>query len=504
MRAPRVSTSRRKVVIAFHAAVLTLALAACDGPAAADPGTGEPTVTGPTVAAPSACQVTYRAAVGPAGYTADVTVTEAGGNIAPWTVGFDLGAADQRLSHGWSADWTQSGTQVTAVVKDAALAAHTPATIGFNATGNPTAAPSQFTLNGVPCRVTASADGTPIQAGPARTPSLKVSGRKLVDAGGSTVQLAGVNRSGGEFSCVKGGSIWDGPMDDQSIAAIASWDVNTVRLPLNEDCWLGLNSRHPDSNGAAYRVAVAGAVARLEAQGLVPILDLHWTDGVWTGAESQCSDYIATCQKPMPDRAHSLDFWSSVADTFKADQSVVFDLFNEPFSTNIHTMSQQQAWKCWRDGGDACPGVTFPAAGMQQMLDAVRGVGAHNVVIATANSYGQQVDQYASHQLHDPLGNVVVGWHWYNNSSCRDASCWNEKLQSVSVPLIASEIGEFDCSSNGVRPMMQWADTHGVSFLAWTWNTWDCNKGPALVSDYSGDPTGYGAGVRDYLQSRHR
>jgi hypothetical protein len=37
----------------------------------------------------------------------------------------------------------------------------------------------------------------------------------------------------------------------------------------------------------------------------------------------------ADCQKPMPDSAESVPFWSSVATAFKGNDAVIFDLFNE-------------------------------------------------------------------------------------------------------------------------------------------------------------------------------
>jgi endoglucanase len=235
---------------------------------------------------------------------------------------------------------------------------------------------------------------------------------------------------------------------------------------------------------------------------MAPILDLHWTDGVWTGPASQCDDYMALCQKPMPDSPHATSFWASVADTFKRDHSVIFDLFNEPFVSNIHRMSTEQSWKCWRDGGASCPGVPYQVAGMQQLVDAVRGAGAHNVILLTANSYGQDLEGYAAHRPHDPDRNLAVAWHWYN-AGCRDAGCWSDQLGSVgATPVIASEVGEFDCSSKAVAPLMSFLDARRISYLAWTWNVWDCRSGPALISDYAGDPTGFGAGVRSHLQGR--
>src|SRR5438067_2427250 len=51
-------------------------------------------------------------------------------------------------------------------------------------------------------------------------PQLHVSANRLVSATGRQVVLHGVNRSGGEYSCVHGTSIWDGPMNQASVSAM--------------------------------------------------------------------------------------------------------------------------------------------------------------------------------------------------------------------------------------------------------------------------------------------
>src|SRR5207237_547296 len=81
----------------------------------------------------------------------------------------------------------------------------------------------------------------------------------------STFQLHGVNRSGTEYACVQGFGPFDGPSDDASVAAIASWHgVNAVRVPLNEDCWLGINGFPNGGYSAAqYQAAIAAYVQQL-------------------------------------------------------------------------------------------------------------------------------------------------------------------------------------------------------------------------------------------------
>ena len=121
-------------------------------------------------------------------------------------------------------------------------------------------------------------------------PQLHVSGNKLVDANGNTVVLHGVDRSGTEYACVQGNGIFDGPNDQASITAIKSWGpVNAVRVPLNEACWNAESYVNSAYAGANYINAIKSYVSLLNSNGIVAILDLHWTDGTYTGPSSGCS-----------------------------------------------------------------------------------------------------------------------------------------------------------------------------------------------------------------------
>ena len=72
---------------------------------------------------------------------------------------------------------------------------------------------------------------------PRSGPEIHVQDNQLVDAAGESVRLFGVNRSGTEYTCVveegMGAGIFSGPSDDASIAVMASWHINAVRIPLN-------------------------------------------------------------------------------------------------------------------------------------------------------------------------------------------------------------------------------------------------------------------------------
>ncbi|WP_197287550.1 cellulose binding domain-containing protein [Streptomyces apocyni] len=444
------------------------------------------------------------------GFQGSVTVTHHGPATDAWTLGFDF-PGGQEITQGWNAQWSQSGSAVTAknAAWNGALDTGASVTAGFLASWSGTnPVPTSFTLNGAVCNEDDDPDPDPTDPDPDPTdppdpedgpPALKVSGNQLVDSEGAPRRLLGVNRSGGEFACVQGYGIFDGPVDDASIQAIADWNVNAVRIPLNEECWLGLDNIDPRYAGGNYTTAIKDLVRRVEDHGMTPIVELHWSWGQYTGNSSGCSDIHASCQKPMPNAQYSKAFWSSVASTFKDDPAVVFDLFNEPYPDRA-TPTAEQAWTCWRDGGD-CPGITYEVAGMQSLVDAVRDTGAQNVILVSGLAYSNDLSQWLSYAPSDPAGNLAAAWHVYNFNACVSESCWEQTLAPVAaqVPLVAGEIGENTCGHSFVDRVMRWFDDRDLSYLGWTWNTWDCSAGPALIRDYDGTPTAYGIGLRDHL-----
>lgn len=311
--------------------------------------------------------------------------------------------------------------------------------------------------------------------------AVQVAGNRLVDSHGQALRLLGVNRSGGEYACVAGIGFFAGPTDRRAIAAMASWHINAVRVPLNEQCWLGINGTHPRYSGARYRQAVGRYVARLHRAGMYTVLDLHWNAPGSTPAAGQ---------QPMADLDHAPAFWASVARHFKRDRAVMFDLYNEP---------RDISWPCWRDGCVLAQG--WRTAGMQALLDAVRATGARQPVIASGLGSGNDLSQWMQYRPRDPAHQLVAGFHAYDQLGCATRSCWDAQLGAVvrSVPVITTELGERDCSHAFTDRFMNWADSRGLSYLGWSWNPSGC-RSPALIESWNGTPSPYGRGLRSHLR----
>jgi hypothetical protein len=369
-----------------------------------------------------------------------------------------------------------------------------------------------LTMTSVPVPAGATSDLAP----------LRVEGNRLVDSSGNHVVLRGVNRPGTEYMCAQDRGIADGPIDQASIAAIRSWRVNAVRVPLNEHCWLGIDdgATSPQYIGEAYRESIAGFIDRLVAGGLYVILELKWSAPAGQDARGQ---------GPMPNTSYSAAFWGSVADRFKHDGRVIFDLFNEPVPNNNQNDATDEAarrsWECWRDGGTTSCDPTLSlgtaattmsaseAIGMQALVNAVRSTGASNVImlggIQWANTlWSRPTRSWLAYKPADPLGNLVAAVHVYPGNWCVTLSCYDAEIAPVAaqVPVVASEVGIGSCDGETVGwliALLSWLDARRSGYLAWAWSPPHSGHDPCtvikLILSYDGVPSPYGEIYKAHL-----
>jgi hypothetical protein len=174
------------------------------------------------------------------------------------------------------------------------------------------------------------------------------------------------------------------------------------------------------------------------------------------------------------------------------------------YASRADNDNSAEGWQCWATGSP-CTGISYPVAGMQQMINAVRGAGANNVIMLGGEEYSNDLTGWLQNEPTDPDHNLVASWHSYNFNSCSSQSCWTSQVAPViaQVPVVAGEIGENDCAGGYINPLTTWLDSQNTSYLAWAWNAdFNCSSGPGLVTDYvPGDPTAYGAAYKAHLAS---
>jgi hypothetical protein len=298
--------------------------------------------------------------------------------------------------------------------------------------------------------------------GVAQTPGgYHVVGNEIVDANGKEHRFYGVSRPSLEWNA-DGEAIFDRDWDN-----IKSWGANIVRVPLNQVFW---------RTNADYRDKVAGIVHAIEARGMDVILDLHWSEGPEAGKGAQ---------RDLPD-ANSVLFWKDVAAAYKADSRVLFELYNEPKIND---------WSLWLNGGST---GGYQAVGMKALYDAVRGTGAQNLTLFGGLDYAYKLSGFPG--IAGGV-NVVLVTHPYDTGNKQPGN-WDADWGNLaaSYPIIATEFGRLDSSSNPCDPgypsqVISYANSKGVSWIGWAWYVADCGF-PSLISDYQGTPTQTGAAVK--------
>jgi hypothetical protein len=356
---------------------------------------------------------------------------------------------------------------------------------------------------------------------------VQVKGSKLVSTQtGATVQIVGGNVSGLETG---DNSLWP----SFRAASVATWQsvknwghgVNSIRLPLNETSWLnyecedpgaGVSGRYtyigtaangkgvyrPDPQGM-YKSTVQQVVANATAAGLYVILDLHW--GAPNGA-----DGIGICPIGQPgfaDSDHALTFWKEVADMFRNNPAVMFELFNEPYGDgNFNNMVQSvnggnnnqvgpQGYMM-RDGGSLYPYVTqnnsandvseeynisYNVAGMQSMLNTIRAEYAGNVVLSAPVWWAGQIQLWLQTKPIDSHGQLAASWHDYGWTGSGSGHNDPSAILAAGYPIVITE----QWNVSGVGGGYSWLASQDIGFLWWGWNDW---SGQAFNSEFASQP----------------
>jgi hypothetical protein len=321
------------------------------------------------------------------------------------------------------------------------------------------------------CLVLGACAATPQPLVPDRSvnPGYHVVGNQVLDKDGNVHLFHGVARPSMEWSAT-GENI-----TKTDFQLMAGWRTNVVRIALNQDYWL------PGANGAgaaSYQENVLQAVEWAKQAGMDVILDLHWSD--------KGDLHISKADQQQMADVNSITFWQSVADTYKDDGRVLFELYNEP-----ETIS----WDVWQNGGTVTSG--FTAVGMQQLYDAVRSSGATNIVIVGGIDWAYDLSGVPTHLIQGE--NIMYATHPYDYGN-KQPSDWDRAwgFLTATAPVIATEFGSHDCSTSYTSQLIQYADAHGASWTGWAWYVNGCGF-PSLITDWSGTPSAPGQVVKDAL-----
>jgi endoglucanase len=162
-------------------------------------------------------------------------------------------------------------------------------------------------------------------------PELLTSGNRILRSDTmNPVLLRGINRSGLEYSEPSAAGFLDAAQftEDELREMMLNWRANIVRLPFNQDWCLHGRSGHPAEE---YLASLDQVISWTSALGAYTILDLQWLDAdtVYGYTEDEHGVQKANHVPPTPN-ADTILLWRILAERYRNEPAVLFDLLNEP------------------------------------------------------------------------------------------------------------------------------------------------------------------------------
>jgi len=298
---------------------------------------------------------------------------------------------------------------------------------------------------------------------------LTAAGNKIIGADGAPVVPRGVNRNGYEYT-----PTGSARMGDSDYEAMRLWGATMVRLPLGQQYWLPSMCAYDPQ----FASRVDQAVNSITGRGMIALLDLHTTYGGLTCGHSGLA--------AMPDQ-YSVQFWTEVANRYKSNPLVAFDLFNEP-----HDVSEA----VWHDGGWT---GAYQSVGMQKLYDTVRATGATNLTFVSGYGWAFHIDVALRRPI-DGYG-IVYATHVYNPPETGPLRSEVDNVippVAAQYPVVMTEFGTSSGTALYNQNAIAYAENLGIGWTAWLWSQQPSQF--ALLQDFvSYQPSPAGLPVRDAL-----
>ncbi|WP_368562922.1 glycoside hydrolase family 5 protein [Pseudoxanthomonas sp. UTMC 1351] len=278
------------------------------------------------------------------------------------------------------------------------------------------------------------------------------------------VRYAGVNLAGAEFnSSKKPGTLFKDYTypSESDYTYFASKSMNIIRLPF---LWERLQPQASGELDATQLSLLRTAVERAKAKNMVVVLDVH-NYAKYNGVR------IGGSEVPV---AVFVDLWRRLSNEFKNDDSVIFGLMNEPNGI----------------------GATEWADAAQAALNAIRAVGANNLVLVpgtaysgahswTSTWYGGTSNADALLKITDPANRIAFEAHQYLDADFSGTSgeCVSEDIGVRKLNVFTTWLrehgkrgflGEFGASDNAtcmaaLKQMLEHMEANDDVWLAWTY-----------------------------------
>jgi endoglucanase len=344
-------------------------------------------------------------------------------------------------------------------------------------------------------------------------PRLAVAGNRIIRQDiGAPVLLRGLNRSGLEYSRPE----WEArrplaqasnteqlsgaePQVDNFFAAAAftdaefdvlikEWGANILRIPFNQEWAL---RGCPTGSATDYLSSLDRVIESAARRGAYTLLDLHWLDADRPFGHLQ--DGQPSFVPPLPN-PETPALWRLLAERYRHEPAVLFDLFNEPHTClpgdlrPLHLIAKNGAlyldnrrrvsardWRRWA----------------LHLTDIIRQVHPQSLIFVSGVDWS-----YDLRGIKLNRANIIYSAHVYADHSPKR---WQSRFGHVAAdrPLFIGEWGGSAGDLEWGRLLETFLNTHACGWTAWSWT-----DHPALVENGRGAdyrPTPFGTLVKRAL-----
>lgn len=287
------------------------------------------------------------------------------------------------------------------------------------------------------------------EAEAASLPRLKVSGTKLVNSKGKTVQLKGVSTHGLAW--------YPGYVNQSSFNHMKKyWKINTVRLALYTSEYNGYCTGSA-ANRKTQLARLDKGISYATKAGLYVIVDWH----------------ILSDGNPKAHEKEAIAFFKRMASKYKNNTNIIYEICNEP------------------NGGTSWKTIKSYAV---NVIKTIRKYDKNAVILVGTPNWSQDVDAAAKSPI-TGYKNIMYTLHFYAGTH---GSWLRQKALAAlkkKLPLFVSEFGICDASGNGSlnktegERWMSFLNKYKISYVGW--NLSNKNETSALIKASCRKTTGW-------------
>lgn len=242
----------------------------------------------------------------------------------------------------------------------------------------------------------------------------------------------------------------------------------------------------------AYLTRLKAMVDLAQSQGFALILSMQ--DQSLAGGNADA----------LPTQA-TLRAWQALGPVYATNGDIIYELFNEPQNS-----PDSAGWAAWKNGSAG-------TVGHQELVTALRGLGAQNVILADGALHAEVLSGVP--MLSDPAGKLGYAAHpYYLGSIKSDPAAWDKRFGNISnsVPVVVTEWDAYSASPfcDAAAPTLvpqffAYAKQHHIGIFGWSYDlpgtlVKDWSWSPSSLSNFTcGNPEqGAGALLSASFQSR--